>query len=350
MLKQIASATRHDLKDTLSNAPTVQGSSFESLLAYYGSRLLPMRIIPPTSCAGFQWRSDFAAGPGVSIVRAQYWSDWSYCSDNDTENLNLGFLNAGASELRICSKTIEQTSSRLVVYPQPSLRRQAIRTRDGILAGGTLRFEASTVARILRDMFGGALLTSLDLALTFDLETNLGQALWSITSALVSGMRDEQLPLRSPKAMALLTESALRLIFAEAPHRLAGKLSAREGIPASPQISHAIDYMRANLHLPITMSDVAGAVGISSRALQTGFRRSHQTSPVHYLRRVRLDAVHTELSSPENKLPVSEVALKWGFAHMGRFAAQYRRTFGVFPSETARRAGGAHRLVRPEQH
>jgi AraC-like DNA-binding protein len=43
------------------------------------------------------------------------------------------------------------------------------------------------------------------------------------------------------------------------------------------------------------------------------------------------------LASPENTLPVHEVALKWGFTHMGRFAAKYRATFGVYPSETAKR-------------
>jgi hypothetical protein len=34
--------------------------------------------------------------------------------------------------------------------------------------------------------------------------------------------------------------------------------------------------------------------------------------------------VHAELSRSDNLLPVSEVALKWGFTPMGRFAAQYR--------------------------
>jgi len=34
------------------------------------------------------------------------------------------------------------------------------------------------------------------------------------------------------------------------------------------------------------------------------------------------------------------VALKWGFAQMGRFAAQYRAMYGVSPSETARWASG----------
>ncbi|QIG97958.1 MULTISPECIES: helix-turn-helix domain-containing protein [unclassified Bradyrhizobium] len=58
------------------------------------------------------------------------------------------------------------------------------------------------------------------------------------------------------------------------------------------------------------------------------------------MRPVRLEAIHDELSRPENLLPISEVALKWGFTHMGRFAASYRSAFGQYPSDTVRRARG----------
>ncbi|MGR7000479.1 helix-turn-helix domain-containing protein [Yinghuangia aomiensis] len=33
---------------------------------------------------------------------------------------------------------------------------------------------------------------------------------------------------------------------------------------------------------------------------------------------------------------VTEVSLRWGFAHQGRFAAAYRRRYGVPPSTTLR--------------
>ncbi|WP_312022764.1 tyrosine-type recombinase/integrase [Bradyrhizobium sp. 2S1] len=58
------------------------------------------------------------------------------------------------------------------------------------------------------------------------------------------------------------------------------------------------------------------------------------------MRPLRLEAIHDELSRPETLLPISEVALKWGFTHMGRFAASYRSAFGQYPSDTVRRARG----------
>lgn len=33
---------------------------------------------------------------------------------------------------------------------------------------------------------------------------------------------------------------------------------------------------------------------------------------------------------------VTDIALKWGFAHLGRFAIEYKRAFGESPSATLR--------------
>lgn len=96
--------------------------------------------------------------------------------------------------------------------------------------------------------------------------------------------------------------------------------------------------MHANMHQPLNVMDIARAAGVSVRSLQTGFRQFKDTTPAAYLRRIRLDAVHAELSLLTNRLPVGEVALKWGFTQMGRFAAQYRARFGGYPSETVMRA------------
>lgn len=81
-------------------------------------------------------------------------------------------------------------------------------------------------------------------------------------------------------------------------------------------------------------------MAVSVRSLQEGFRRSLDTTPVAYLRRVRLEKARDELTAAEpGTTSVTEVATRWGFVHLGRFSSTYARAFGERPSETLRRSG-----------
>ena len=51
----------------------------------------------------------------------------------------------------------------------------------------------------------------------------------------------------------------------------------------------AVDFMHANMHQPLTLSEVAEATGISVRSLQYGFRRFRDITPLAYLREIRLE-------------------------------------------------------------
>jgi transcriptional regulator GlxA family with amidase domain len=55
-----------------------------------------------------------------------------------------------------------------------------------------------------------------------------------------------------------------------------------------------------------------------------------------YLRRVRLQKVREELLR-DSADGVTDIATRWGFEHLGRFAGAYRRRYGETPSETRRR-------------
>ena len=107
------------------------------------------------------------------------------------------------------------------------------------------------------------------------------------------------------------------------------------GLPSGGKTRAAVEYMIANAHLPIRTEDVADAVGMSQRSLQTAFRREHNITAIDYLRRVRLDRVQEELRrSDPGRATVAEIAQRWGFAHLGRFSASYTNRFGEYPSTT----------------
>jgi len=84
---------------------------------------------------------------------------------------------------------------------------------------------------------------------------------------------------------------------------------------------------------------LAGLAGVSVRGLQQGFRDYLGITPLEYLREVRLARARDDLlaADPEADVSVTEVAYRWGFGHLARFAGYYRHRYGELPSETLRR-------------
>ncbi|WFU05507.1 helix-turn-helix transcriptional regulator (plasmid) [Rhizobium sp. CB3171] len=83
--------------------------------------------------------------------------------------------------------------------------------------------------------------------------------------------------------------------------------------------------------MPITITDMAAAAGVSVRALQINFRRFLNVTPMAYLRQLRLDGARQDLLTATPSATVSEIARRWGFIHQGRFSQEYRAAFGVLP-------------------
>lgn len=88
----------------------------------------------------------------------------------------------------------------------------------------------------------------------------------------------------------------------------------------------------------IALAEVARRSNYTLRSLELIFRRSVGMSPGRWFMTARLNGALRDLLASGPTSSVSEVAMKWGFRHMSRFAAYYRDTFGELPSDTLSRS------------
>jgi len=103
-------------------------------------------------------------------------------------------------------------------------------------------------------------------------------------------------------------------------------------------VKRAEAFMVEKLSSPIGICDVVANSGVSMRTLYHGFRSCHGVAPMTWLKQQRLSRVHDELRLADpGAVNVTEVAMRWGFFHLGRFASDYRARFGLLPSQTLRR-------------
>jgi AraC-like DNA-binding protein len=113
---------------------------------------------------------------------------------------------------------------------------------------------------------------------------------------------------------------------------------ARPTPPPRPQaVRTAVGLMETDPTMPWTVAALARKCEISTRALQSGFRHHLDVSPMGYLRAVRLRRAHDDLRAADPYTEsVAAIAHRWGFQHLGRFAAAHEAEYGQTPSQTLR--------------
>ncbi|WP_284076675.1 AraC family transcriptional regulator [Herbaspirillum aquaticum] len=92
-------------------------------------------------------------------------------------------------------------------------------------------------------------------------------------------------------------------------------------------------YIRSRLCAPLALADLAGAAGVSVRALNALCHQQYGVAPMDLLRNIRLDAVRERLLTHPGA-NITDTAFEFGFGHLGRFSAYYRERFGELPKQT----------------
>lgn len=109
------------------------------------------------------------------------------------------------------------------------------------------------------------------------------------------------------------------------------------GLPAKFLIDRAEEYISANLDKAITRDELANIASVSIRSLSRAFNRKYDLGPMEYIRHRRLDCCYTKLrGSDPIETTVTEVAMSYGFGHIGKFAITYKQAFGESPSDSLR--------------
>ncbi|NJN32308.1 MAG: helix-turn-helix transcriptional regulator [Synechococcales cyanobacterium RM1_1_8] len=97
------------------------------------------------------------------------------------------------------------------------------------------------------------------------------------------------------------------------------------------QLHQASAIVRSRLENPPSQTELAREIGMCERSLRRGFKQLFGMTIVAYLTQQRLQQAEQTLR--EGDCTVTEVANQVGYAHLGHFAAAFKKHFGITPSQ-----------------
>ncbi|MEC5290753.1 GlxA family transcriptional regulator [Aurantimonas sp. C2-6-R+9] len=113
-------------------------------------------------------------------------------------------------------------------------------------------------------------------------------------------------------------------------------LRARLGVQHA-KVLRVIEIMEANLSDPLSLVEIARAVGLSRRQVERLFDKEMGRSPARYYLEIRLDRARHLLM--QSQLPIVEIAVASGFVSASHFSKCYRELYSRSPQQE--RAGRA---------
>ncbi len=191
-----------------------------------------------------------------------------------------------------------------------------------------------SLQRRLSGLLGHPLNRPLEFQLEMDTTAGFGASLRHAIDAVSQEIRQQSCLLSSPMAISQFEEMIMTLLLLGQPHNYTTELR-QLGAPVAPYyVKRAEEFIFASVKKQLKLGDVAEASGVSGRTLLEGFRRFRGVSPMKSLRHKRLEHVRADLLLGSFDDTVTEIALRWGFLHLGRFASDYQKRYGEAPSKT----------------
>lgn len=187
----------------------------------------------------------------------------------------------------------------------------------------------------LETILGRAIRRPLGMQPILDLRTNQGQSWLRIVTLLAAEFAANSDLVQNPVSRVHFERLLIDGLLLGHRHTYSEDLEEQSRGAAASAVARAADLIESDPASPWTVLELARQAHISVRALQEGFRRTYDTTPMCHLRDVRLRHVREELvAAPAEGTSVRDIAERWGFLHMGRFAEHYRRAYGELPSAT----------------
>lgn len=165
--------------------------------------------------------------------------------------------------------------------------------------------------------------------------------LTNVVKSILAEGRDDVAPHEQKRICSRLLVGAIVEALGSCPPHRDHTAERKRNLRRYRVVCQAQRWLTARVDPEYDSRALCEAVGVPERTLQLCFRQTAGMSPRAWDRSMRLHEAQRLLSSLRgDSVGVTDVALRCGFNHLGRFAIAYGELFGESPSRTLLRSRG----------
>ncbi|RBO13673.1 AraC family transcriptional regulator [Pantoea sp. 3_1284] len=209
------------------------------------------------------------------------------------------------------------------------------------LLGLAIRFDVNVLAKLIAQV--PAKPAGEERATAAIISTPLGSTLLQSTLALLQALRD---PLEARiLGPARVEEICFRILMGQQGAAVRAALAYQGHFG---RIARALQQIHDNWQQPINVTQLAREAGMSVPRFHLHFKTVTQTSPIQYLKSLRLHRARLMLI--QQNLTAAGAAARTGYESDSQFSREFKRLFGRSPAEEARIMKRAFTLLPAEPY
>ncbi|MBD8480365.1 helix-turn-helix domain-containing protein [Pseudomonas coleopterorum] len=315
-----------------SNISSVHFTSAEHLTSYYQSCGLSPAI-KLESAKIFDYKKTTYSLDGMYLCSTKSQSGWGFEKQAITDVYFISYTYKGLSAWEMGKTGRVSASQQMCIIDSANLV-------QGNYAPGTFTDTIMIDAPVLHREFSALIGYPYQERLAFAPILPSTSKTWPLFKSIVEAIKtyfDSGDDLQSPIAASYLKQALMLTLLESAPHNHSYTLANSKCRIYPKYVSRAIDFMHYNADKPILISDIAEYSHTSSRNLQIGFKKYKDTTPMRFLRMIRLSKVRDEIISGCGVETWQAIALKWGFNDLMLFKKYYQQAYHELPDQTLMR-------------
>jgi AraC-like DNA-binding protein len=268
-----------------------------------------------------------------SLVKVDSVSGYDIEMLDDPDLILLHIVMRGSAQLQQGSAKVDAAPAQMVLLEGMA---RSHKRWYGSTQQLMVRLSRSRMERIVAGETGIGIGEPLNFGVMQVLDLHRVSTLWNYMVTICRDLNDPhpcfdgQLGRLAERTLALLLLAAVpnnyKWAFAEEPHSA-----------AAPYYVRRIEsYIREHAREQMTADELVAVGGVSARSIYHGFRRFRSTTPMAYLKAVRLNLARDMLVKGRRRGAgsVTEAATAAGYTNLSQFSRDYKARFRESPSQT----------------